>query len=423
MENQKVLFVFSLFLMLFIFIGTSVFLPNSAENLSFEAKNYLAGVFFEDSVDSVDLRDRYELAISGDKGDRKKRSRKGLRNDKPKILIVPGHDAQTVGSAFGSVKEVELNWQLGQELYTLLDKEEGVHVMLAGTSSGFNPTLQKYFDENRMEILEYRNERTKIMNDLVAKGEVTIDNDGVFHNNAPSETVIQLYGINKWVNENKFDIVIHIHFNDYPRKNRYSIGKYSGFSIYVPEEQYSNSEASFEMAEEVFDRLSILFPQSNLPVESAGIIEDQDLIAIGAKNTVDAISILVEYGYIYESVFSKPNLKDVVLKEMAFQTAQGVKQFLDGNGKEYPKTLVLPNIWNNNLGSGLKGSEEVLALQALLKLEGHYPPKGRDAYSCPITGNFGPCTQSALKSFQTKNNINPTGFTDLLTRDKLNSRL
>ena len=50
-------------------------------------------------------------------------------------------------------------------------------------------------------------------------------------NIAPDEMGVRLYGINKWANENDIDIVIHVHFNDYPGRPRTGSGKYSGFSI------------------------------------------------------------------------------------------------------------------------------------------------------------------------------------------------
>ena len=62
---------------------------------------------------------------------------------------------------------------------------------------------------------------------------------------AVSEDIaLRLYGFNKWANENKIDAIIHIHFNDYPRPTKWTIGKYKGFVIYIPDGQFANSKES-----------------------------------------------------------------------------------------------------------------------------------------------------------------------------------
>ena len=147
------------------------------------------------------------------------------------------------------------------------------------------------------------------------------------HNDAPKDVALRLFGINKWANEHKVDIIIHIHFNDSGPRRAGAPGEYNGFTIYTPERQYSNSQASMDIAKRVFKRLSKMFSVSNLPGEDAGVVEDQELIAIGSSNTVDAASLLVEYGYIYEPQFRVPAVRVMVLRELAFQTYLGLADF------------------------------------------------------------------------------------------------
>src|SRR6185436_8364106 len=135
---------------------------------------------------------------------------------------------------------------------------------------------------------------------LLGNGTVSKVKDGVIHNSAPPNVALRLFGINKWVNENKVDLAIHVHFNDYPRRNRSIAGEYSGFSIYVPEKQYVNSTTTLAIADSVFNRLDKYNPVSDFPKEDDGIVEEQELIAIGANDTLSAPSMLIEYGYIYE---------------------------------------------------------------------------------------------------------------------------
>lgn len=114
---------------------------------------------------------------------------------------------------------------------------------------------------------------------------------------------------------------MHIDFNDYPGRKG-NTGKYNGFSIYIPEKQYSNANASRDFAIKIKDQLEQILPISNMPKESA-IVESQDLIAVGAYNSSDAISILIEYGYIYEPYFTNPNIQEYIFSEIANQTYWG----------------------------------------------------------------------------------------------------
>src|SRR3989344_5136666 len=209
----------------------------------------------------------------------------------------------------------------------------------------------------------------------------------------------------KWANENNIEVVFHIHFNDYPGRKWDQPGKYSGFSIYVPEYQLPNHRASSEVAKPLKNQLEKYFAKSDLSAGSFILIEDQELIAVGSNASRDGVSVLTEYGYIYEPRFTNKETREVILKELAYQTYLGIKKFfgdtnlLAGN---YETTL-LPHIWDNPLKKGVVSeSKGILYLQMALHKEGLYPPENKTFNDCPLSGVFGNCTFEAVKNFQEK---------------------
>jgi len=408
-------------MILFLIVSGAVFRPQQFKEqvtqIIEQAENYVAGAFFKESVDDKELVERYEVLKTSDSSELRRRKRQGLSTEDIKVLIVPGHDDEHIGASYKGVREVDLNREVAANLFNFIKDEPGFDVTLASDSRGYHKDLQKYFDKEGDSILEFREEYKDEMESLVKRGKVDLVN-GVFHNAAPGDMAQKLYGINKWVNENEFDIVLHIHFNDYAGRKNNQSGKYNGFSIYIPEKQFSNARASRVFAEHLEKQLSEFFPVSNNKGESSGIIEDQELIAIGAYNTVDAISILVEYGYIYENQFSDPVLRELMTRELAFQTFQGIKSFFNDEVEE-TTTLLSEKIINSDLYEGQKSHPGVLSLQAHLRLSGLYPPEGKSLSECPIAGNFGDCTKDAVKEFQLKNNIVGSGYVGGITRSKL----
>ena len=368
----------------------------------------VASVFFRNSIDTEELVDQYEKA-----------SKSSYRRDKNvKVMIVAGHDNQNSGTQVGSITEAEINLIVAKKIEGVLSKEDGIETFLTRDENGYDSDLQEYFEENEDEIIEFRESKKEIMDQLVEEGRVD-SYVNIQHNFAKSEVRTILYGINKYANENDFDIVIHIHFNDYPgRKGNW--GKYGGFTLYIPEKQYSNAEASRDFAEKLKDQLLLSFAESDLPQESA-ITEDQELIAIGAYNTVDPIAVLIEYGYIYESQFTDPRIGDVILDELAYQTYLGVMNFLNDTDVVRDTFNVFSNHeWNQDLAKGDKGID-VLALQDYLRDLGHYPIN-RTLNECPLNGHFGSCTEAALIRYQEENSINPTGFFGEQTRGSVYAR-
>lgn len=375
----------------------------------------MGSVFFSDSVTAESLKETYNEAAS--------ETKKNKNNEKVRILVVPGHDIQFPGTQYKNLTELELTVGLGEKLSALLKKEDVFDVTLSQTAEDYNPELLSYFDKKRNAIVAFMAAQKELMERYVGTGEIErVVN--VQHNAAPTEAAFRLYGMNRWANENEMDIVIHIHFNDYPGRTRTARGKYSGFAIYIPERQYSNAKGSNSVARSIHKRLATLYPESDLPKENTGLVEDQELIALGSNNTLDGASMLIEYGYIYEPTLSNPDTRNVVLEDLAFQTYLGITDFFGaGTNERYAyKTRLLPYGWHIDLEEDVEAKRDILSLQAVLTLEEVYPPPGKSKNDCGLTGFFGPCTKASIKLFQQKHGIAPAeGYVGEKTRSKLNA--
>jgi peptidoglycan hydrolase-like protein with peptidoglycan-binding domain len=55
--------------------------------------------------------------------------------------------------------------------------------------------------------------------------------------------------------------------------------------------------------------------------------------------------------------------------------------------------------------SSQSNPDDVLALQTAMLIDGVYPGAGKTKNDCPRTGKLGPCTLSALNTFQKKYGI------------------
>ncbi|HEY4478358.1 MAG TPA: N-acetylmuramoyl-L-alanine amidase [Candidatus Paceibacterota bacterium] len=368
----------------------------------------LAAAIIHRPITVTELKDKY---ISKDK--------------KVRVLIVPGHEPNYGGSEYRDLKERDMNVELATYLGEFLKNNSKYDVMLARDKDNWSPTLLNYFNNYWDNITTFMKDSVNERKNLIAIGEAKKTVATVYHNTARTDVATRLYGINKWSNDNRVDIVIHIHFNDYPRKNTSAEGKYSGFTIYIPESQYDNSVTTKLIAETVFKRLAKYNAYSNLPTEQGGFVEEPDLIAIGSHNTLDSASMLIEYGYIYEWQFANADIRSATMKDLAFETYLGLQDFF-GVGKDIAyayDTLMLPYSWKEGFDSNTKNSQDVLALQTALILDGVYPPQGKDKNSCPRTGNIGPCTKAAIVEFQNKYNIKgENGVIGKQTNKLLNDR-
>lgn len=406
MKNNKLLFVALAFVVASGLFSFSVFFKGL--DLISAARN-LAAVFFVDSITANDLKDTYNLA--------------GLGGEKFKILIVPGHYFDNGGALYRNLKEADLNLAVATQLSKFLKSDNRLEVIMVKDESGINKVIENYYLSHQKEIADFVTKQKSEMSELVGNG-LLKKVIGVEHNRAPDETALRLYGVNKWASENKIGIVIHIHFNDYPRRQQGGEGDYTGFSIYVPEKQYSNAKASRAVAEKVFDQIENFYPKSDHPKENIGLVEDQELIAIGSFNSIDSAAFLIEYAYIYEPQLKNATIRESLLKELALQTYIGLENFFGGtiNFGGARQTFLVPYRFDKSLEKGEENSLAVLSLQAVLLLDGVYPPPGKTKYDCPLTGNFRECTLVSVKQFQQKYGITGgEGFVGPKTREKLNS--
>ena len=165
------------------------------------------------------------------------------------------------------------------------------------------------------------------MQDLVSVNTTPQTVPKVQHNKAPAMVAFHLFGITKWANEQDMDIVIHLHFNDQAGRKAGKPGYYSGFSIYVPAGQYGNSETTRAVATAIFNELAKTNQVSTLPGESSGLVDEEDLIAIGVDNTANAASLLIEYAYIYEPSLANAEARELAFANWAGATYQGLQDF------------------------------------------------------------------------------------------------
>ena len=246
--------------------------------------------------------------------------------DKLKILIVPGHDFDNYGAKFKELKEEELNLELGQKLFNFLDKEDSFEVFITRDGNGYTKTFKEYLS-NSKSIQEFIDKNKKETKNKTQSGQFEPVNV-VEHNIVSEDIALNLYGINKWSNEKEIDLIIHIHFNDYPRGDVTRAGKYDGFSIYIPSKTMTSYFESKTLAQKIKYSLSEYFDYSNLPVEKDIVIENSDLIAVGSNNTLEnSASVLIEYGYIYESIFYDKEKRKENLDKAAYQTYVSIKDF------------------------------------------------------------------------------------------------
>jgi hypothetical protein len=181
----------------------------------------------------------------------------------------------------------------------------------------------------------------------VKRGKVKTHGDGeqVDHAVAPTDVALRLYGINRWANENDIDLVVNLHVNDAPDHGPNSPSQYTGYTVYVPDAAYGNSRTSKELGRDIATRLAALSNVSTLPGESKGVVEDQELIAIGANGTLNVPSVLIEYGYITEPRFMLPEHRKTVTRDTAYQTYLALQDFFDDEVRNPREVAELPTKW------------------------------------------------------------------------------
>jgi N-acetylmuramoyl-L-alanine amidase len=243
-------------------------------------------------------------------------------------LITPGHDKEIWGAEYGNIKEADMNLVLATQIYNLLKKDKRFEVYITRDQNGYTKEFADYFSNKKTEIISFKDKAKEDAQIKIDNG-TFLNKSGVVHNTVNEETAIELYGINKWANENKIEAVISVHFNDYPRSNKWVIGKYKGFAIYVPDKQMVNASKSSELAKSIFSQLSKKYIPSTYTKETGGLVSDEKLIALGASGTLnkEVNSILIEYGYIYQKIFRDSITRHQAYKDMATLTTKGITDF------------------------------------------------------------------------------------------------
>ncbi|MDB5265264.1 MAG: hypothetical protein JWN64_835 [Parcubacteria group bacterium] len=345
-------------------------------------------------------------------------------SDKFRILIVPGHEPDFGGAQFGGFYERELVVDLSKKLAKELETDPRFEVILARDTNSWSDALSNLFDRSMKTIKKFVDTHKKAMAKLVKKGKVEEKTDEVQHAAAPTDVALRLYGVSKWANDNDIDLMIHVHLNDETNHAPDVAGTQSGFAIYVPDEQYGNAEASKAVADSVFNRLHNSQGVSTLPLENAGVVEDQELIALGAFNTSEVPSMLIEYGYIYEPRFLDDTSRSNVFSDFAYQTTLGIRDFLGAETKTRYDTRALPYTFSTDIlastTSTTTASTGVYALQASLHSLNFYPEQGKNLTECPISGFINTCTTDGVRAFQMSKGIDQTGALGPATRNALN---
>ncbi len=367
-------------------------------------KTQAAAVFFVQSTTSAQIQNNYTSVQSA---------------KKVRILIVPGHQPDSGGTEFNGVQERDIVADIASALATLLAQNPHYDVMVARGKTAWNPILQAYFDTHALEILAFIQSQSLLMKSYLADGSILPEDGQVDHNSAAPYPALQLFGINKWTSENKYDITLHLHLNDYVGRRAKVVGKYDGFTIYIPNPQYSNAAASQSVAEVIAARLNAYHATSTLPLESVGVVPDQELIATGSNNSADGVALLIEYGYIYESQFQNLSVQPVAIADYAYETYLGLQDFFKDSIPSTFGSVAFPYDWSAvDAGKGESGPG-IYALQAALHYLGYYPPADKSFSDCPVSGKAGPCTRSAVEGYQRARGLEATGTLGPQTRTAL----
>jgi len=248
-----------------------------------------------------------------------------------KILLVPGHDNTVWGAQYGNMKEADMNLAVATRLYNLLKKDKRFEVYITRDANGYTKEFADYFANNQADILAFKENAKKTTKNKITNGSFIIEPNAP-HHNVSEDVAMRLYSFNKWADENKIDAMIHIHFNDYPRPSKWTIGNYKGFAIYMPNGQFANAKESGQLAADIFTQLNKKYITSTYKPEAGGLIPDQQLIAIGANNTLNASvrSVLIEYSYIYEKKLRTKSTRLAAYTNMAQLTATGIENYFSG---------------------------------------------------------------------------------------------
>ena len=243
------------------------------------------------------------------------------------ILIVPGHDISAGGAHFKTLFERDLVVDIATQIQEHLSSSTALKVILARNKVAWHQDLQDFFDNDKQSILDFKNQHQEADKELIKLGLKRIIPDMASHSTADGTTTVQLYGINKWSEENNVDLIIHIHLNDSGRKNTNVPGPYSGFSMFIPEKQMTNSSSSAMVAKMIYSELVKILKPEIAGKRLTSIYEDQSLIALGASGTLTQPSVLIEYGYIYDKMFTNEKLRTKNINDIAEKTSDAIIEY------------------------------------------------------------------------------------------------
>lgn len=342
---------------------------------------------------------------------------------KIRVLIVPGHQPDAGGTRFGSVYERDMVVDIANALATFLKKNPRYEVLVSRDRYAWHPTLKAYFDSHGTAIDEFRRSLALEMVNNVRDGHFVLEEEQVFHNSATPQGALQLYGINKFAYDYDYDIVLHLHVNDHAGRRAREVGQYDGFTIYAPDRQYGNSETSLALARSLAARLNAYHATSTLPLENRGVLEDQQLIAVGANNSVKSAALLIEYGYIFEPQFQNRSVFTLAARDYAYQTYLGLQDFFNDPVKQTYGSITFPRDWSMVTAVQNARGPGVYALQAALHYLGFYPPASKSFVDCPISGKAGPCTRAAIERYQAAHGLSAVGYLGPKTRAALRNDL
>lgn len=349
-----------------------------------------AAAFFVTSITVGQIRDKYAPPLASEK--------------RVRVLIVPGHQPGAGGTEFGSVFERDLVVDIADRLAALLRNNGHYDVIVARSKTAWHPDLLAYFDNHSDAIDSFRQSQAAQMARHLSEGRMRLSADQVYHHETATRAALELYGINKWASENEVDITLHLHLNDFAGRRTGQVGAYDGFAVYIPERQYSNARASKTIGVSIARRLSENHATSTFPREDVGVVEDQELIAIGSNNSADSAALLLEYGYIYEPQFTHAAVRALALDEYAMATYRGLQDFFNDVPTAERHGGLLDDVRALNLEIGTAGAG-IYKLQMALRTLGLYPPSGRTLRECPISGVAGECTVMALKEYQDRRSL------------------
>lgn len=255
------------------------------------------------------------------------------KGDTIKVLIVPGHDDSFPGAKYKDIREADLNLSLANQIAKHFKDDKQIEVTVAREKNDYISSLRTYFDTQTVQVNEFIKSHADAMKKAIATGSVVVPKQ-VPHGNAARIPLYRLYAINKWSTEQKFDLVVHVHFNDEGRVSSSKSGKYSGYSVYVPDSNLLGAPISKELGTAIGKRLKRDFKRSDMSYEKShsdkyGVIPDLKLIALGANRTSALPRVLIEYGYIYESSLGAKKFKKTS-DVMAAATVYGIQDFLKG---------------------------------------------------------------------------------------------